>query len=324
MILSILIAAYNVEPFIEKCIRSCFDAKNKEHYEIIVINDGSTDRTAIKLSKLLNEVGNLKVINKDNEGLGAARNIGIENAKGEYIWMIDGDDFIETNQIDFFLKEIGKTNFHLYCMNYNITDKNGIVSSIAHPEEKAEEVHNASDYYQHFKEHSYTWQYIFQKSIFTKNDLFFKSSINMQDSEIFPKIIYYSNEIKYLPVVGYNYVQHPNSFTNAIDFKKRLRYFESIVAVDESLEKFKKSIVNSNPSLAEAIEQKQKSLHHIIFNHLIFFKYSSDNFKYTLSYLKKNNYYPLQYMPTGKLKMIKFGMNYVPLLTKKVIDCIRK
>lgn len=324
MQLSIIIAAYNVELYIKKSIESCYDEELASSYEIIVVNDGSTDATQQIVESLSTTIPNLKIINKENEGLGAARNTGIEKAVGEYLWMMDGDDFIETPQLSFLLKEVENTKLDVYCMNYNITNKEGIAYNTAYPKEKMSEVYQATAYYHKFKSNSYTWQYIFKKSIFKENQLLFKASINMQDSEILPKIIFYSKSVKYLDIIAYNYVQHPNSFTNDTNFSKRLRYFESIITVDQSLEAFKNKIRNKNPELAEAIQNKQIDLHQIVFNHLVFFSYTKKNLKSILSYLKENNFYPLKYSPSGKMKLVKLGLNNFPFITKVFADKIQK
>lgn len=323
MKLSILIAAYNVEPFIEKCIRSCYDENYKEQYEIIVVNDGSTDTTAMVAEKLVQEITNLKILNKTNEGLGAARNSGISEASGEYIWMIDGDDFIETNQLPELLQELNTNNLDGFAVKFNITDKEGTILNPLSQALSSPLIYDATSFYESFYENSYTWQYIFKRAIFTENQLAFKPSINMQDSEIFPKIIFHAKKFKVLGFVGYNYVQHPNSYTNAVSFEKRYSYFKSILAVNESLEKFKNEIQSRNLALADAITRKQKSLHHIVFKHLVFFKYENKDFIELIKLLKENDFYPLQCKPKGKLKFVKAGLNYFPILTKNLISRVR-
>lgn len=320
---SIVIAAYNVESFIEKCIRSCYDKNLKNNYEIIVVNDGSTDNTNIIVTTLLSQIPNLKLINKKNTGLGAARNTGLENAKGEYVWMIDGDDFVETGQLENILAELGATALDIYCMNYNITDAAGAVTNIAYPLERLQEEFEATAYYEKYKMNSYTWQYIFKRALFNDHNLLFKPSINMQDSEIMPKIIFYAQSVKYLPVVAYNYVQHESSFTNSINPQKRLRYFESIVEVNKSLEDFKIKIQQQNPPLAEAIANKQNTLYQVIFNHLVFFKYDKKTLKEIIRLLGQNGLFPLKFAPKGKMILVKLGLNNFPILTKNILNAIR-
>lgn len=99
-VLTIVIPAYNVEAYLEKCIHSMIFHRNVNKTEIIVVNDGSTDGTlkiAEKYEKLTNGV--VWVINKENGGHGSTINIGIANAKGKYFRLIDGDDWVDSENL---------------------------------------------------------------------------------------------------------------------------------------------------------------------------------------------------------------------------------
>ena len=98
MILSIIIPVYNVEKYVEKCIRSCENQDiPKEDYELIVVNDGSPDGSLAIVERLAKEYSNIKVICQENQGLSVARNTGLDAARGEYVWFVDSDDWIEKN-----------------------------------------------------------------------------------------------------------------------------------------------------------------------------------------------------------------------------------
>lgn len=91
---SIIIPAYNVFDYLEQCIESVINQKfNKQLYEIIIVNDGSTDETGSLADKFARDYDNIFVIHKKNEGLSEARNSGIEKSQGEYVLFLDSDDF---------------------------------------------------------------------------------------------------------------------------------------------------------------------------------------------------------------------------------------
>lgn len=324
MKLSIVIAAYNVELFIEKCIKSCYDERYIRQYEIIIINDGSTDTTALVAQKLINQIPNLKIINKTNEGLGAARNSGIKEASAEYIWMIDGDDFLKYNSLKTIISILSSQEYDCYAFNYNIVNANYDLISIKYPSEYIKKVLSGSSYYDQYFQNSYTWQYVFRRELFTNNQLKFQERINMQDTEILPKIMYHTKSVRYIDKVQYNYVQQENSFTNTKNAQKRINYFESIITVKSSLESFAKEIQFKDPVLYQGIQKKIISLHEVVFNHLVFFDYSNTTFKHIINLLKLYNFYPLKYNPIGKLKWVKIGLNIDPQLAKKIINLIRK
>ena len=96
---SIIIPVYNVEKYIKKCLDSVFSQSYKD-YEVIVINDGSTDK-----SMDIAKEHNVKIINQKNKGQSAARNNGIKHATGDYLIFLDSDDYWEKD----LLKELNKS-----------------------------------------------------------------------------------------------------------------------------------------------------------------------------------------------------------------------
>lgn len=92
--ISIIIPAYNVAGYLEKCLDSIL-AQTFTEYEVILVDDGSTDNTPAICDEYAEKDSRIMVIHKENEGVSVARNTGINKAKGEYILFFDGDDFVE-------------------------------------------------------------------------------------------------------------------------------------------------------------------------------------------------------------------------------------
>lgn len=108
--LSIIIPVFNNEISIKKCIKSIVSQKTPIKYEIIIIDDGSTDNTVQIIKKLYFKYNNLTLISQKNQGAGAARNTALQYAKGKYIFFIDGDDYISSNCFNILHKEIIKND----------------------------------------------------------------------------------------------------------------------------------------------------------------------------------------------------------------------
>ncbi len=96
--LSMIIPVYKVEPWLRECLDTCV-CQNipDDEYEIICIDDGSPDNCGMILDEYAARYNQLRVIHKENGGVSSARNVGIDNARGEYLWFIDSDDFIAEN-----------------------------------------------------------------------------------------------------------------------------------------------------------------------------------------------------------------------------------
>lgn len=104
-LISVIIPAYNVEPYIERCLKSVVNQTYK-NLEIIIINDGSTDNTPFLCDKWEKQDKRIRVIHKENGGLSSARNIGIENAQGDYLAFVDSDDWIEIDMYEYLIQLI--------------------------------------------------------------------------------------------------------------------------------------------------------------------------------------------------------------------------
>ena len=92
--ISLIIPVYNVESYLERCLSSV-ENQTFENFEVIIVNDGSTDGSLQIIQKFLNRNVNFKLIDQENKGLGEARNVGIKNSCGRYVAFLDSDDFLE-------------------------------------------------------------------------------------------------------------------------------------------------------------------------------------------------------------------------------------
>lgn len=97
--LSIIVPAYNAEKYIEQCVMSVLLQRTKYSYELIIINDGSTDSTKKILSNIENQK-NVKIINQENRGFSGARNRGLDSIRGKYLMFLDSDDYLLQDSIE--------------------------------------------------------------------------------------------------------------------------------------------------------------------------------------------------------------------------------
>lgn len=326
MKLSIIIAAYNVEKFIEKCILSCIRQDlDASLYEIIVVDDGSSDRTSDKLSILQSRHANIIVVDQPNLGLGSARNKGLELSRGDFVWFIDGDDYIQENILNEITDRIFNAGLEALVLNYAIADEQGdILSQKPNKLQNINAVVSGAAFYESNYALSYTWLFVFKRALFLENKIRFKERINMQDSEIMPKLMLNIHRLAFFDRSCYYYVQHADSFTNSQSGLTRYQYFKSVIEVRDSLLEFLAGMGENDFQLSRGIEKKLESLHEVVFNHLVFFTYEEKWFKKVIDLLTENQFYPLSYKPKGKMRLVKLGMNFQPFLAKRIIDLICK
>lgn len=105
-LISIIVPVYNTEKYIERCLDSIMK-QDYPNFEVILVNDGSTDESGIIIQKYKEKYKNISYIKQENKGVGAARNAGIKVAKGDYISFVDSDDLIMEDYCSHLLSIIG-------------------------------------------------------------------------------------------------------------------------------------------------------------------------------------------------------------------------
>lgn len=109
-LISVIIPIYNVEKYLSRCLESVI-TQDYKNIEIILINDGATDRSLDIAIQYQNKDKRIKVFSQTNQGLSAARNTGLEKAKGDYITFIDSDDYVSQDYVSYMFNLLKKNHF---------------------------------------------------------------------------------------------------------------------------------------------------------------------------------------------------------------------
>ena len=126
-LISVILPVYNVELYLEQCLTSIVN-QTYSYLEIIVVNDGSTDNSSSIIGNFASRDSRIKVVNKENSGISAARDSGIEVATGDYIMFVDSDDWVESTIIEILLSKIQK--YDLVVCSYNRYYQNNYVKRV--------------------------------------------------------------------------------------------------------------------------------------------------------------------------------------------------
>ncbi|GAP72521.1 glycosyltransferase family 2 protein [Candidatus Symbiothrix dinenymphae] len=226
-ILSIIVPVYNQEPYLAKCLDSLLN-QDLTNYEILAINDGSTDNSANILEKYALKYDNVMVVNQENKGLGGARNTGLSRARGKYVMFIDSDDYIEPNSLSILINKISADKSDILYANFIKVDTSGNIVA-KQPQEQTTHyttdiVDNVTFFSRHFGFVCYVCLFIFERNFLVENKFSFKEKIYMEDTEAIPRLLVQAKKISMLDYPFYNYVQTPTSIMrDSSKTEKRLK-----------------------------------------------------------------------------------------------------
>lgn len=236
---SLIIPAYNVEKYIKKCLDSVLN-QTYNNYEIIIINDGSTDNTS-KILESYKSNKKIKIINQENKGLSNARNTGVSNAKGDYILFIDSDDFIEKELLEILNKTINDEDLVRFQIRI-LDETNKIIK-----EYKEETFNNLNGIEAFNKLSKYNLVelavcYAYKKDTFLKNNYKFEEKTYHEDFGLIPYIIISSKKVTSINYIGYNYLQRKNSIMNNTDYEKEIKKSNDVLKHYKNLIKWSQNI----------------------------------------------------------------------------------
>lgn len=258
---SIIVPVYNVENYLLRCIDSLRN-QTLEDIEIILVDDSSTDSSLEICKKSAEEDSRIKVIHKNNEGAGLARNAALKIANGKYIGFVDSDDFVEPDMFKTLFDKAKKYNSDLVMSGVLFVDGNMFsqkggrllkkyFNEDTHFETKEdlEElrmgiVGSTPDDFDDSKYGMSIWKNLFKHEVIKKNALTFQSEREMLSEDALFMIDFISliNKATGISEAFYNYVRNEVSISKSY---KKDRFEKSLVFVNEVEKRFKKDIAPS-------------------------------------------------------------------------------
>lgn len=219
---SVVIPVYNVEKYIKQCLDSVINQTLKD-IEIICINDGSKDNTLAILKEYAQKDSRIVLIDKENEGLSAARNQGTDIARGEYISYIDSDDWVDINYLEALYNAAKKYNSDVACSSIiRVTGSRRRNKLIYTKEEYTQDVDKKNEL-TNVPVYSYVWNKIYRRDKLLKSGVKFPIGRVYEDIIWSIQAIYYLDGVVTVPAAIYYYRKNPTSVMsskakqNAID-----------------------------------------------------------------------------------------------------------
>lgn len=224
---SIIVPAYNVENYIERCIESLLSQTLKE-IEIIIVNDGSTDQTKEKILPYKKKYPEKVIyLEKENGGLSSARNYGMPYAKGEYIAFIDSDDYVEKDMYEEMYKEAKNKNADMVECDFlweypkKIKEDHGVLAK-----NKSELI---------TINRVVAWNKLIKREIIEKAKVEFPMGLRYEDVEFFYKLVPYLERVSLINRCFVHYVQRSNSIANT----QNIRTMEIFTVLENVIKYYK-------------------------------------------------------------------------------------
>ncbi len=225
MKISIIIPVYNNEQYLKKCVDSLINQTKKAH-EVILINDGSTDSSGMICEQYSKLYSNIIVKHKKNQGLGMARNSGMEIATGDYIGFLDSDDFLEKDFLEVLSLYVKKHDCDMIKSGLRRVEFNGDCR-IQRQYQMEEKINNSNGIMglherllgslpnKHDSVEMGVTGALYRLSIVKEHSILFPSEKEYISEDLIFNLNYirYSNSIMLIPYVGYNYLVNTNSLT---------------------------------------------------------------------------------------------------------------
>lgn len=232
--ISIIVGLYNVASFLENKKLSCILNQSYSNWELLLVDDGSTDETSILCDQFAEQDSRIKVFHKENGGLGSARNVGIEQATGEYLWFYDVDDEVELNLLEYCVAEMDKRQVDLMIFGFwAITPSLNLTEEVYFTEKEIRGQEQLRDCYLDdllFVRYGngFAWNKVYRRSFIEQNHLRYENQ-RIQQDEVFNLKVYQAVDSIYMSSkLFYHYFIYNTGNTRSRFIPNRFEIYKSI------------------------------------------------------------------------------------------------
>ena len=269
--LSIIIPMYNAEKYIGICLDSILDSNLlKEEYEIVIVNDGSQDKSPEIAQDYAARYSNVTYLTQENQGQSTARNYGIKTCQGEYVWCVDADDKLISAQLPKLIDALDEyENLDILAVQLQNVTEEGKYLDIECTQPLVE--HNRiisgveaviSGYIP-----SSICALIVRRELFVENDIFFVKGITHQDVELTYRLMPHAKFVMFSNLIPYLYIYHPNSTSKSLVPEKKIKYIKDDIYIIKSFQKLALSYKQDNLLLYKVIyNQSQNVLFSLVYS----------------------------------------------------------
>ena len=309
MKLSIIIPAYNVEEYIPYCLESIYEQQVSDiDFEVIVVNDGSTDSTVKIVKGFQENHNNLTLLTQKNQGASAGRNNGLRHAKGDLIWYVDSDDKITKGSIDkifFYFNQYPQSDFLIFD-RIGVDLQNG--TEVYWKSYGANHLTSKTRYHEPLDRitsnkklrSAVNWLFVYRREYLISHDLFFVTGMINEDDEFRMRAFFFAKEVRYIPYAHYKYtLMRPGSVTT-VNFSATNKTITAALKTIDNWKIFEKEFVKTNEDVKFI-----NGFYRQIYGRLLLVANTPKDSEMYLSYIKNHKTWEKEYKKAYK-KSISF------------------
>lgn len=234
-LLSFIVPVYNSANYLERCYQSIIEIKNI-NFEILFINDGSTDNSMDILEEIRVKDNRVKVLSQENKGAAAARNFGIRASNGKYLFFLDADDGLNAEALATILTLAENEKTDILGFIGEVVAKGGqvVAQTYRHPITYNKVIDGKSVLISGFQPSSACF-FLYKTEFIKSNNLFFIEGTNEEDVELTARMFIPAERVLFTETVAYRYYKNEDSVTNTKDKDRVKHYLKSVIIVAEAI-----------------------------------------------------------------------------------------
>mgnify|MGYP000403066806 FL=1 len=233
---SVIVPVYKVEEYLEKCVQSIL-AQTERDFELILVDDGSPDRCGALCDSLAQTDPRVRVIHQENQGLGGARNTGIREARGDWLLLVDSDDWIEPKILEKAMEAGLREEADLVTFAFRTVDEQGRELGVFREDMPKERGITLQEHKEALLTAPCAWNKLYRRSFFQGTGLAYPPRVWYEDLRTSPKLMAKAGRMVFLDEVGYNYLQRQGSIMNSANLERNREILDSF---DDLLPWFRK------------------------------------------------------------------------------------
>ncbi|GEP50384.1 hypothetical protein FNO01nite_10560 [Flavobacterium noncentrifugens] len=297
MLVSIVVPVYNVERYLARCLDSLLDQDLQERdYEIVIVNDGSPDKSLDIATHYAQKHQNIKVISQQNQGLSGARNTGIDHASGKYLFFVDSDDYIEKDILKYLTATADTGMLDFLGFDLVMTRESNLSVKSELPSAENLKIYNGCDYIAQYNYPNNAVWYLVNTQFLKEMNLRFEPGRLVEDGMFTTELLLRCQRAAYVKVSVYRYFVNDNSIMTIRDRKHLEKMNNDFLFV---IKKFSGLVALANEKKANEnairrLKARQESYAFFLFVRLVKSKMPYREFRKIIDEMRVLKVYPIR------------------------------